>query len=374
MGYDQNLSGPGPTGAYFFYYINQPEFPSKGMSLRLALAPTYVDSELAVASALGENTDVGLGLAGGGFADSYAEVRRGHYFREESFNGHGGNASLNIYHLFNPKGLIPLSAVMKLMITAATYNTTANTRSDFALPPETIGLRGRYGLRLGGEPPQLMPPRAAEFSIWYEGRWRKHPGNYGFDGDRSLASRVDLFWSRAKIAWRRDSGTRYQAAVEAGTSRSSDRLDCYRLGGFLPFASEFPLSIPGYFNGELSARRFALLSGAFSKPVRADKRLSAQLFASVANVSYLEGMGQPKPWNRGVGGGLVWDSPKRVWRIGTGYAYGIDAMRGTGRGAHSASVLVQLDLEAWQDSKAPHPHTQPVKTEPMDWLFQIFKP
>ena len=41
----------------------------------MAIAPTYVDSELGFKSLLGPNTDFAVGGAGGMFANSYQEVR-----------------------------------------------------------------------------------------------------------------------------------------------------------------------------------------------------------------------------------------------------------------------------------------------------------
>src|SRR5262245_6779064 len=89
LGYNQPLEGQGPLAAYAFYYLNRPDFlHSSNLTLRLAVAPVYLDSEVGISHALGQHTDVGLGLAGGGFADSYSEVRQGKYEKEESFLGH----------------------------------------------------------------------------------------------------------------------------------------------------------------------------------------------------------------------------------------------------------------------------------------------
>src|SRR5215510_7136400 len=74
LGYNQPLEGKGPLAAYAFYYLNKPDFlHSSNLTLRLAVAPVYLDSEVGIRRAFGENTDVGLGLAGGGFADSCSE-------------------------------------------------------------------------------------------------------------------------------------------------------------------------------------------------------------------------------------------------------------------------------------------------------------
>src|SRR5947209_1324073 len=102
LGYNLPLEGSGPINAYAFYYLNVPHFLRTNLTLRLAIAPVYLDSELGISSLLGEHTDLGLGVSGGGFADTYSEVRGGEYIRAESFTGNGGGASASIYHLFNP--------------------------------------------------------------------------------------------------------------------------------------------------------------------------------------------------------------------------------------------------------------------------------
>ncbi|MGV3774456.1 MAG: hypothetical protein ACO1QB_16265, partial [Verrucomicrobiales bacterium] len=85
LGYNQALEGRGPIAAYGFFYYNQPQFYRTNLTLRLAVAPIYVDSELGFTSLFGPNTDFAVGLAGGGFADSFSEIKQGIYRREESF-------------------------------------------------------------------------------------------------------------------------------------------------------------------------------------------------------------------------------------------------------------------------------------------------
>ena len=70
FGYNQPAEGRAPLSGYAFYYHNAPDFLRTNLTLRLAVAPTYLDSELGFAHALGPETDLALGLAGGGFADS----------------------------------------------------------------------------------------------------------------------------------------------------------------------------------------------------------------------------------------------------------------------------------------------------------------
>src|SRR5687768_13034980 len=85
FGYNAAFQGHPPLSAYAFYYRNQPNFLRTNLTLRLALAPTYVDTELGIRQVLGDDTDMGIGLAGGGFADSYDEIRQGVLKQNESF-------------------------------------------------------------------------------------------------------------------------------------------------------------------------------------------------------------------------------------------------------------------------------------------------
>jgi hypothetical protein len=113
VGYNASFEGHAPLAGYAFYYRNEPNFLRTNLTLRLAIAPTYVDSELGISHVLGANTDLGVGIAGGGFADSYSEIRGGVYHSSESFDGHGGEASVSLYHCFNPGQLIPLNGVLR---------------------------------------------------------------------------------------------------------------------------------------------------------------------------------------------------------------------------------------------------------------------
>src|SRR5262245_12088667 len=99
LGVNQSLHEDGPQAHYLFYYWNMPEFHADDRSLRVIVAPTYLDGEYGLKGILGQNTDLGLGVFGGGFDYEYDEVRRGNYFRDESFDGHGGGARVTLYHL-----------------------------------------------------------------------------------------------------------------------------------------------------------------------------------------------------------------------------------------------------------------------------------
>ncbi len=132
FGYNVPLEGHPPLSAYAFYYLNKPEFLSESnLTLRLAVAPTYLDSELGISHVLGPNTDLGIGLAGGGYADSYYEIRKGTYLPSESFDGHDGEASVSIYHLFNPGAQIPLNGMLRGIAHYTFYEATGDTAKNF---------------------------------------------------------------------------------------------------------------------------------------------------------------------------------------------------------------------------------------------------
>ncbi len=346
FGYNQSIEGESPLSAYAFYYYNQPSFLNNtNLTLRLAVAPVYIDSELGISHALGENTDVGIGLAGGAFADSYYELRRGKYFKEESFTGDGVTGSGSIYHLFDPGRKIPLSGVLRGEIHNAEY-IRDESAANFVLPHDLTSFNVRTGFRFGGKEPVMVPALAMEVSIWYEGQFRLNPGDYGFNNDRHIQSASHLFWGRALLAYTfPDSKQNFLVNLTVGTSANADRFSAYRLGGFLPLASEFPLSLPGYFYQELSATRFALLNANYSVPLDPAKRFALTAVASTAVMSYLPGLEQPGNWNSGVGGGISYHSTSDAWQVLLDYGYGFNAIRTHGRGAQSVGLLVQINLE-----------------------------
>lgn len=343
IGYNGAVEGHAPLAAYAFFYRNEPDFLHTNLTLRLALAPVYLDSELGVRHAFGENTDLGIGLAGGGFADSHAEIRRGTYIPAESFTGHDGELSLSVYHLFNPGQLIPLNGLVRAIGHYSVYLRDDATASAFQLPPDHGTFSVRTGLRWGGREPTLYPDLAMELSIWYEGQFRSTDDSYGYD-DRRLEPHSHLFWGEAFLAYTLpELKHTFSLGITAGTSVDTDRLSAYRLGGLLPMAAEFPLSLPGYYFQEITATRFVLVSGNYILPLDKRQKWNLDFTESTAVVDYLSGLEQPGQWHTGVGGGLLYRTPSL--KVMAGYAYGVDAIRSHGRGANSVGVWVQLDLE-----------------------------
>jgi len=356
FGYDHPLSGGGPTAGYLFLYLNQPDFLREGSSLRLAVAPVYADGEYGISRALGPQTDLGLGLAGGGFAQGHAEMRQGHYFRDESFDGHGGTASVSIYHLFDPGRMIPLSGILRESVQYAEYMTTKDTATNFILPPDHATFITRVGLRFGGELPMMPPSDALEISSWYEGRFRDRRGAYGLAKDRELQVVSHFVWLKTLFLHvLPKSGRRFGLGISAGTSVDADGLNGYGLGGFLPLVSDFPRTISGYYNQELNVRRFALFTGQYGFPLDGKKRFLLNFLGSSALVSYVPGYEEQGSSHSGIGFALQYDSPYHALNILFGYGYGIDAMRSGIRGAHSVGLALQFDLLGGRRPAEPPP-------------------
>jgi hypothetical protein len=344
FGYNAAFEGHPPLSAYAFYYRNQPDFLRTNLTLRLAMAPTYLDSELGISGALDRNTDIGIGLAGGGYADSFNEIRQGKLFPAESFDGFGGELNASLYHLFNPGYMIPLNGVLRGIAHYATYAPGSQTASNFKLPDPMGIFSVRTGLRWGGREPTLFPSLAMELSIWYQGEFRSDADHYGLDSDRSVRPHSHLFWGEAYLAYTMPKlHHSFNISLTAGTSVDADRFSAYRVGGFLPLVAEYPLLMPGYYYQELSAKRFALLAGSYTVPLDSHQTWNVTFTAATATLDYLPGMEQPGNWNSGIGAGLFYTS--RTWRVMVDYGYGIDAIRSDGRGAHSIGFLFQIDLE-----------------------------
>ena len=346
LGYNQPMQGKSPLAGYAFYYLNLPQFIETNLTLRLAVAPVYLDTELGIGQALGPRTDVGLGLHGGGFADSYAEIRHGKWHEGESFTGHGVGFSTSLYHLFNPGDLIPLSGVLRAENHYSVYERDDHTDDNFKLPHDRSTWNFRTGLRWGGSEPTVSPDFAMELSAWYELQVRTDSGSYGFNGDRHVEPVSHLYWARALLSYTFTNWAHHIAiSLTLGGTTEADRFSAYRLGGILPLAAEFPLSLPGYYFQEISAKQFGLFGANYLLPLDSESTWALSFVVAAAVTDYLEGLQQPGSWNSGIGAGIRW-RPRKTLQMTLGYAYGVDALRNGDRGAHSIGFLLQWDLEA----------------------------
>ena len=368
FGYNQPLEGRAPVAGYAFYYHNQPDCLRTNLTWRLALAPVYLDTELGFVHGLGPNTDFALGLAGGGFADSYNEIRGGRWIEAESYDGHGAELSGSVYHLFNPGQLIPLNLVVRGAAHYSAYDRSDSTAAAFQPPDNGTTFSIRSGLRWGGIEPTLFPELAMELAVWYQGEFRTGHTAYGYNGDRELEPNTHLFWASAALSYTLpESRQNFFVRLVAGASLEADRLSAYRLGGFLPLVAEYPLSLPGYYFQELSTRQFALVNASYLLPVAPSQRWNLLFNGATAGVKYLSGTEQPGNWVSGVGAGILYRSPSDRFKCTVTYAYGIDAFRSSGRGASSISFLLQIDLDKPADSGFSP--AQPGRWNGWNWLL-----
>lgn len=347
LGYNQPLEGRGPIAAYGFFYYNRPDFPNTNQTLRMAVAPIYLDSELGLKGVFTPNTDIGFGVAGGGFADTYSEVRGGRYLRDESFTGHGGEVNSSIYHRLNPDWRVPAWAIGRIGVHHSLYEEDSRTDENFVIPDDTTSLNVRTGLRMGGREPSLTSPLAFELSAWYQGSFRDEGQRYGFRGDREIQRDSHLFWGRTLLKYTFEpSQQNFDFGVTLGTSINPDRLSAYRLGGILPFVSEFPLSIPGYYFQELSAEHFALLNFEYSFPLTPGKSWRLSFYGATASLQFLDGMEQDADWHSGLGGGITYVSRRGAWFVSLLYGHGFNAVRKGDEGASQVGILFQYDFDA----------------------------
>jgi len=131
--------------------------------------------------------------------------------------------------------------------------------------------------------------------------------------------------------------------------------------------SEFPLTLPGYFYHEISARQFVLLNASYLVPLDKNQRWNLDANVSSAFVDYLPGEGQPGNWLSGVGGGILYRSHNDRWKVMLTCGYGVDAIRTDGRGAESVGFLIQFDLGKARTERFNTP--QPNRWRGWQWLF-----
>ncbi len=129
-----------------------------------------------------------------------------------------------------------------------------------------------------------------------------------------------------------------------GSVLNADRFSAFRVGGALPFTSEFPLYLPGYYYQELSSRNFGLAYGMYSVPFGPSKEWDVAAMAATAVVDYVSGLEQPGHWNSGVGGGFGYTAKTRRWRAHVFSTYGIDAIRSDGRGGYDVGLVFQYNF------------------------------
>lgn len=353
LGYDQAIVGKGSQSLYAYYYYNDPDFLDTNKTLRLALAPAYLDGELGFQHLISPTTDLGIGLYGGTYGDNFYEIRQGRYYESESFDGHGGGLSLNLYQRLNPRMRIPINLVGRIGGRYATFDANDETDNLFVVPHERVTGFVRTGVRIAGKEPILFPDLGLELSVWYEREWRSDSSQYGY-ADRRVNPSTSLYWLYAGLnyTWT-NSGNKISFAFTAGGSSQADRFSAWRLGGVLPLIAEFPLMIPGYYYQEITAENFSHFYGAYLFPLDSARRFQLILEGAAAHVAYLRGFQQADDWQSGIGVGISYTPRREFLRIILRYGYGFNARRNDGEGSQSVGLLFQFDFEALRKRRHP---------------------
>jgi hypothetical protein len=353
LGADASLTDPGPFGAYAFYYWNMPNVPATNQVLRFAIAPVYVDADYGFQGLLGKHTDLAVGAFGGLYANSYQEVDGGRWYKGQSFDGNGVGGRVSLYHLVNPNQMIPLTLVLRESMNYVDYNRTDTTSDqndistgNFALPNDQPILTTRAGFRWGGKEPVLTPKLAMEVSGWYEWDHRTESGNYGYASNPyQVNPNNQRIFGRILANYLTLESQQYLTfTLQGGWDVDADRIGCFRLGGMLPYTKEFPLLIPGYFYGELSAKAYGLANISYGLPLDKGRHWYWVNTAAAALVDYVDGTGQPGAFNSGVGTGIGYNAPSHRWKVYTMAGYGIQAHRTDGQGGYSLGLAFQYNF------------------------------
>ncbi|HEV8676030.1 MAG TPA: hypothetical protein VGX21_18495 [Methylomirabilota bacterium] len=342
LGVEGPLRGDGPISGYGFFLWNRPHFLDDDWYLRVILAPTYLTSELVFDNMPAPGHAIGVGVAGGLFPYNFDEFRNGSHIEHESFWGHGAESTLTYYRRILIADILPVEGQLRLHPQYVFYERNGTDRR-YRLPADTAIYSGRAGVRVGGVPPELLPDVALELSLWYEPTYRQEAGAYGLpEHPQETEHFTQRVWVRAGGIARLPANQSLRAFFTAGTAEDTDPLSSFRMGSALPFRSEFPLILHGYYLDEVFARRFWLLNVSYRFPLwPATERVKLQLSYDHAQVDYVTGHELPRHTLRGAGADLCIMLTTRVMLM-LGYGYGWDAPRSGGFGGHEAHTLLEL--------------------------------
>ncbi len=345
LGFEGPLRGNGPLSGYSFLLWNRPHFHDKDLYLRVALSP-YIQSELIRDNWPVDGHAVGLSIGGGFFENNFNEIRNGVYARSESFWGNGVDAAASYYlHLHKIADLMPVEAEIRLRSQYAIYERTSDTDPDYRLPPDTLINWARAGIRIGGIPPELLPDKAFELSLWYEAGYREKSGTQGLPGqDQRTGHLTQRSWGRLGGAAPVLGNHTANIMMSAGITGQTDVLSCFRMGSGLPFQNEFPFVLHGYYAGEIFARRFFLLNTSYRLPAfPGQDHVFLQFNWDYALVSYFSGHDLPRHSLNGLGAGII-IKPNKDLTFSLGYGYGVDAPRHGGFGGQEINLLAEWKL------------------------------
>jgi hypothetical protein len=238
--------------------------------------------------------------------------------------------------------MIPLTGILRETVTENSWAKSSDTSDNFELPDTQPILTTRVGFRWGGMEPVITPTLAMEFSAWYELEKRTDAGAYGYNHDRNLNNTPQRVFARTLLRFTTFNDQHYVAAgLQGGAAFDSDRMSCYRLGGVLTYTKEFPIYIPGYYMGEISAQDYGEAYAMYTIPFGPNKSWAISGGGAAAVVKYEDGMGQAGSLNSGVGGGLLYRAPSHKWRVMSLFGYGIQAKRSNGDGGYTLSLAFQ---------------------------------
>jgi hypothetical protein len=343
VGTEIPVKGNAPIDGYAFFLWNRPNFPSEDQYLRVVVAPTYLLSELVQDHWPYGRHAVSIGLNGGGIRYGHWEYRDGRYKGAESFWGDGGEVPLSYYAGTKFFDQLPLQGQIRVTPAYIVYQDSLDTANRFKLPPDTGLLTGRVGLRLGGVPPELLPRLALEVSAWYEATYRTDAGTFGFpERPESLESLTQRAWGRVAGVFTPFEGNTIELVVTAGLSKDADLLSSFRLGSALPFRSEFPLILHGYFVEEVFAKHFWLVNASYRFPAWPGSRaVTLRIAGDLAGVGYIAGHALPRDRLGGAGVDLSVAFTPRMTMV-VGYGYGFDAPRNGSFGGQMAHALIEV--------------------------------
>lgn len=345
LGFEGPLRGNGPLGGHGFFLWNHPHFREKDLYLRVVISP-FIISELVRDKCPAEGHALGISLGGGFFYNNFNQIRNGVFLRSESFWGHGAGASFSYYlHPFKIFGRLPVDGQIRLGSQYAIYQRTGDTDPEYRLPPDTFIHSARVGIRFGGIPSDLVPEKALEFSIWHEVAYRLRNGLHGLPGQAQGTDHLtQQSWVRLggiMPVWRNHTAG---IMMTAGMSGNTDELSCFRMGSGLPFQSEFPFVLHGYYFREIFARSFFLLNTSYRLPPFPDlQSLLLQLNFDYALVDYFSGHALPRESLNGLGADVIVKLRKNL-TVRVGYGFGVDAPRRGGFGGHEVNMLFEWKL------------------------------
>jgi hypothetical protein len=343
VGTEVPLKGNAHINGYAFFLWNRPHYPNPDQYLRVVVAPTYLLTEFVQDHWPFGRHAVSIGLNGGGLRYAHQEYRDGSYKAAESFWGHGAELPLSYYAGTKLFDKLPLQGQIRVTPAFIVYQDSFDTAERFELPPDTGLLTGRVGLRLGGVPPELLPQLALEASAWYEATYRTETGTFGFpERPEELESLSQRAWGRVAAVLSPADGHTVDVFLTAGLSHDADLLSSFRMGSALPFRTEFPLILHGYFVEEIFAKRFWLLNASYRFPAWPGSRaVYLRISGDIAAVDYIDGHSLPRKHLHGVGADVSVTITPRVTVV-AGYGYGFDAPRNGGFGGQEAHALIEL--------------------------------